>query len=151
LRIRSDIDIPVLMLTARTKGLDKICGLGLGADDNIAKPFFLPERMARVKANIAQHERVRDYSDQTAMTADVAIGEARLNPQAKWYMQLIAREFAFCDILWKTGIVFISKKTLCQRNWGMDKNGCCAKRWKITPQEQFASNPCGRADYRLKA
>lgn len=57
--IRDKVDIPILMVTARTESLDKIRGLGLGADDYIAKPFDPAELVARVSANLRQYERLR--------------------------------------------------------------------------------------------
>lgn len=56
--IRDRVDIPILMVTARTESVDKIRGLGLGADDYIAKPFDPAELVARVTANIRQYERM---------------------------------------------------------------------------------------------
>lgn len=50
--IRDQIDIPILMVTARTESVDKIRGFGLGADDYIAKPFDPAELVARVYANL---------------------------------------------------------------------------------------------------
>ncbi|MDR1185141.1 MAG: response regulator transcription factor [Coriobacteriales bacterium] len=58
-QIRSKIDAPILMVTARIEDVDKVRGLGLGADDYIAKPFSPTELVARVKANLAQYERLR--------------------------------------------------------------------------------------------
>ena len=49
-KIRDEIDIPILMVTARTEGVDVIRGLGLGADDYITKPFDPSELVARVDA-----------------------------------------------------------------------------------------------------
>ncbi len=56
--IRDKVDIPILMVTARTESVDKIMGFGLGADDYIAKPFDPAELVARVNANLRQYERV---------------------------------------------------------------------------------------------
>ena len=56
--IREEVDIPILMVTARTESVDKIRGLGLGADDYIAKPFDPAELVARVHANLRLYERV---------------------------------------------------------------------------------------------
>ena len=56
--IRNTLDIPILMVTARTESVDKIRGLGLGADDYIAKPFDPAELVARITANLRQYERV---------------------------------------------------------------------------------------------
>ena len=60
--IRDTIDIPILMVTARTESVDKIRGLGLGADDYIAKPFDPAELVARVHANLRQYERLQENS-----------------------------------------------------------------------------------------
>ncbi len=56
--IRDKWDIPILMVTARTESMDKIRGLGLGADDYIAKPFDPAELVARVNANLRQYDRL---------------------------------------------------------------------------------------------
>ena len=52
-RLREKLDIPILMVTARTQDVDKIRGLGFGADDYIEKPFSPSVLVARVKANLA--------------------------------------------------------------------------------------------------
>jgi DNA-binding response OmpR family regulator len=57
--IREKIDIPILMVTARIEDVDKVRGLGLGADDYISKPFSPTELVARVKAHIARYERLK--------------------------------------------------------------------------------------------
>ena len=51
-RIRSESDVPVIMLTARGDLDDRVRGLDLGADDYIAKPFHFAELLARVRANL---------------------------------------------------------------------------------------------------
>lgn len=56
--LRDKLDIPILMVTANGEEVDKIRGLGLGADDYISKPFSPTELVARVKANLAQYERL---------------------------------------------------------------------------------------------
>jgi DNA-binding response OmpR family regulator len=57
-RIRDNIDIPVLLVSAKKEEIDKIRGLGLGADDYITKPFSPSELVARVKAHIAKYNRL---------------------------------------------------------------------------------------------
>lgn len=57
--IRDKLDIPILMVTARTESVDKIRGLGMGADDYISKPFDPAELVARVTANLRQYDRMR--------------------------------------------------------------------------------------------
>ncbi len=56
--IRDKLDIPILMVTARTESVDKVRGLGLGADDYISKPFDPVELVARVNANLRQYQRM---------------------------------------------------------------------------------------------
>lgn len=56
--IREVKDIPVLMVSAKKEDIDKIRGLGLGADDYITKPFSPSELVARVKAHMARFERL---------------------------------------------------------------------------------------------
>ena len=56
--IREKKNTPILMVSARKDDIDKIRGLGLGADDYITKPFSPSELVARVKAHIARYERL---------------------------------------------------------------------------------------------
>lgn len=58
-KLREITDIPILMVTARKEDIDKIRGLGLGADDYIEKPFSPNVLVARVKANLAQYSRLK--------------------------------------------------------------------------------------------
>ena len=57
--VREKKDIPILMVTALGKDVDKIRGLGFGADDYIEKPFSPSVLVARVKAHLAQYQRLK--------------------------------------------------------------------------------------------
>ncbi len=57
-RIRAEKNIPILMVSAKKDDIDKIRGLGLGADDYMTKPFSPSELVARVKAHMARYERL---------------------------------------------------------------------------------------------
>lgn len=57
-KIREEKNIPILMVSAKKDDIDKIRGLGLGADDYITKPFSPSELVARVKAHIARYDRL---------------------------------------------------------------------------------------------
>lgn len=57
-QIRAIKDIPILLVSAKKEDIDKIRGLGLGADDYITKPFSPSELVARVKAHISRYERL---------------------------------------------------------------------------------------------
>lgn len=57
-RVRQVKDIPIIMVSAKKDDIDKIRGLGLGADDYMTKPFSPSELVARVKAHLARYERL---------------------------------------------------------------------------------------------
>ncbi|MDE6156086.1 MAG: response regulator transcription factor, partial [Eubacterium sp.] len=57
-QIRAQKDIPILLVSAKKEELDKINGLGFGADDYIVKPFSPSELVARVKAHISRYQRL---------------------------------------------------------------------------------------------
>ena len=56
--VREKKDIPIIMVSAKKDDIDKIHGLGLGADDYMTKPFSPSELVARVKAHLARYERL---------------------------------------------------------------------------------------------
>lgn len=60
-RLRKYSTVPIIMVSAKTEDMDKIRGLGLGADDYMIKPFSPLEMVARVKAHIARHERLLGF------------------------------------------------------------------------------------------
>lgn len=70
-------DSPIIMITARTNEIDRISGLEFGADDYVAKPFSVPELMARVRAQLrAQERRQQRLADYPAHTV---IGDLQID------------------------------------------------------------------------
>lgn len=57
-QIREKKNVPIVMVSAKKDDIDKIRGLGLGADDYMTKPFSPSELVARVKAHLARYERL---------------------------------------------------------------------------------------------
>ena len=66
-RIREEKNVPILMVSAKKDDIDKIRGLGLGADDYMTKPFSPSELVARVKAHMARYERLTSIRKQTIL------------------------------------------------------------------------------------
>ncbi len=66
-RVRERKDIPILMVTALGKDVDKIRGLGYGADDYIEKPFSPSVLVARVKAHLAQYRRLKPSAPENSI------------------------------------------------------------------------------------
>lgn len=74
-KIRTQVDSPILFLTARSDEADIIRGLGLGADDYLTKPFGVQELRARVDAHIRREEREK--------TNYINIGDVKFLPSSK--------------------------------------------------------------------
>ena len=66
-KVREAKDIPILMVTALGKDVDKIRGLGYGADDYIEKPFSPSVLVARVKAHLARYRRLKPAAAETTL------------------------------------------------------------------------------------
>ncbi|MCL6573166.1 MAG: response regulator transcription factor, partial [Bacillus sp. (in: Bacteria)] len=69
--VRSMKDIPIIMITAKKEEIDKIRGLGLGADDYLVKPFSPNEMVARVKAHLSRYERLSMKQKPESFTIDI--------------------------------------------------------------------------------
>jgi len=70
---KKDINIPILMLTAKNEEIDRVVGLEIGADDYITKPFSVRELLARVKAHLRRTTREKKYFKDTYSCGDVEI------------------------------------------------------------------------------
>jgi len=124
-----NLDIPILMVTAKTEDADKIRGLGLGADDYISKPFSPTELVARVKANIAQYDRLTTAQGRAE---EIVAGDVRINaPERRVYVEgkeveLKNKEYELLLFLVSNPGVVFGKETLYERIWGMDALGDAA-------------------------
>lgn len=128
-RIRNDIDIPVLMVTAKAEDVDKIRGLGLGADDYISKPFSLPELIARVKSNLSQYERLKQRTSLESKKSLIQIKDITINSNTRMlYVKgeevvCKAKEFDLLYFLMTNPEIVFSKETLYEKVWGLDALG----------------------------
>lgn len=124
-RIRSSLKVPILMVTARKEDIDKIRGLGLGADDYIVKPFSPAELVARVKANLAMFERLAGGGP-SEEREEIVAGAIRINREARRVyvkdaeVELKNKEYELLLFLAMNPDVVFSKKALYERIWGMD-------------------------------
>ncbi|MGE1061349.1 response regulator transcription factor [Megasphaera paucivorans] len=124
--IREEKNIPILMVSARREDIDKIRGLGLGADDYVVKPFSPNELVARVKAHISRYQQLTHPEFDSKILRN---GELEIQIDShRTFMKdkeifLTNREFELLSFLAANpGIVF-SKETLLDRVWGMDAVG----------------------------
>jgi DNA-binding response OmpR family regulator len=126
-KLRKVLDIPILMVTAKMEDVDKVRGLGLGADDYISKPFSPTELVARVRANLAQYERLT--SGTSWPKDDIRIGSLRINALTRRVyrndqeIELKNKEYELLYFLVTNPDIVFSKEMLYERIWGMDVYG----------------------------
>ena len=117
-RIRAESTVPVVMLTARGDVDDRVRGLGLGADDYVAKPFHLEELVARIRAHL------RRRSAEPASGSPLHFADLELDPRAREVrrggrtIELTAREFELLELLLRHPGEVLSKRTILDRLWG---------------------------------
>lgn len=127
-QIRDKIDIPILMVTAKIEEADKIMGLGLGADDYITKPFSPTELVARVKANLAQHERSTAKAG-GQVVQEIRFGDITMNTLShrvylgKQEIDFKNKEYELLYFLMSNPERVYSREDLYVRIWGLDAAG----------------------------
>lgn len=125
--IREKKNTPILVVSAKKDDIDKIKGLGLGADDYITKPFSPSELVARVKAHIARYERLvgnnipeNDVIEIRGIRIDKTARRVYVNGEEKL---LTAKEFDLLTFLASNPNHVYSKEELFQKIWDMDSIG----------------------------
>ena len=125
-KLREQVDVPILMVTARQEDIDKIRGLGLGADDYIEKPFSPSVLAARVKAHLARYQRLAGPEKRKA---EITLGGLRLNTETH-RLYVDGREVELKNKEYELLLFFLlhidavfSREALYERVWGMDAMG----------------------------
>lgn len=132
--IRNEIDIPILMVTARTESIDKVLGLGIGADDYIPKPFDPAELVARVKSHLSRYERLtkgyRKGKEKDKAKQDIIRIQNIEILTRSWKVykdgeeiKFPNREFELLKFLAMNPNIVFSKEELFEKIWGYDYVG----------------------------
>lgn len=123
--VRSRCPMPILMLSARTEEIDKVLGLGMGADDYLCKPFGQRELIARVKAIFRRMEEMERWSGQHKPDSGmVRFGAVEIDNSARTLtvgglaVQIPAREFELLWFLSTHPRQVFSPSHLYERVWG---------------------------------
>lgn len=119
------------MVTARTESVDKIRGLGIGADDYISKPFDPAELVARVNANLRQYERMKQKIVPTSEESpeEIRVHDLRILVNSwKVYkgdreIKFPNREFELLKFFAMNPNIVFSKEQLFEEIWGYDYVG----------------------------
>ena len=115
-RLRSDGDVPILMLTARDAVEDRVGGLDSGADDYLVKPFDRQELLARLRALLRRRP--------PRGSAFLVAGDLRLNPDTREVargdrdLDLTTREFELLEYLMRNERLVVSRQALLDDVWG---------------------------------
>jgi len=127
--IREKVAIPILMVTARVEDIDKVRGLGLGADDYITKPFSPAELVARVKSHIARYARLTQMSASPQTLGELDFGSLRINHATFQVfvddaeITLTRKEFELLYFLASNREMVFSKEQLYDKLWGENRYG----------------------------
>ena len=126
-RIREIKNTPILMVSAKKDDIDKIRGLGLGADDYITKPFSPSELVARVKAHLARYERLigssvkeNDVIEIRGIRIDKTARRVWVNDEEK---QFTTKEYDLLTFLAEHPNHVFTKEELFRDIWDMESIG----------------------------
>ena len=126
-KIRETKNTPILMVSAKKDDIDKIRGLGLGADDYVTKPFSPSELVARVKAHLALYERLigsnmpqNDIIEIRGIKIDKTARRVWVNGEEK---QFTTKEFDLLTFLAENPNHVFTKEELFRKIWDMESIG----------------------------
>jgi DNA-binding response OmpR family regulator len=126
-KIREEKNIPIIMVSARKDDIDKIRGLGIGADDYMTKPFSPSELVARVKAHLTRYEKLAgsgQYENKIVeirgLKIDVTARRVWVNDEERFFT---TREFDLLSFLAKNPNRVFTKEELFKEIWEMEPEG----------------------------
>ena len=125
--LRHRIDIPILIVSAKKSDIDKIRGLGVGADDYMTKPFSPSEMVARVKAHMARYERLvgsgqpaNEIIEIRGLKIDKTARRVWVNGEEKTFT---TKEFDLLSFLAQNPNHVFTKEELFSKIWDMESIG----------------------------
>jgi DNA-binding response OmpR family regulator len=128
------MNVPIIMLTARTEEVDKVVGLEVGADDYLTKPFSMRELIARVKANLRRVRIDREEATNTASPLAIAakpmvfgdlvidLNRREVTLQGAVH-HLKPKEFDLLVFLARNRGIVLSRDLILERVWGWEFDG----------------------------
>lgn len=123
--IRPEVDIPIIMLSAKGSELDRVLALKLGADDYMVKPFSIGELLARIAGHLRRHAgtALKSESKKTASIGSIKIDYARHEILvAGKEVRLSPKEFGILKLLVEANGNVLSRDQLLTLIWGHEKD-----------------------------
>lgn len=124
--VRKKLEIPVIVVSAKSEDIDKIRGLDFGADDYLTKPFSPAELVARVKSHINRYERLKGHSASSdtitckGLEINTASHKVHINGKE---VQLTAKEYELLVFLAKNPNIVFTKDHIFETIWGDESLG----------------------------
>jgi len=113
------IDTPILMLTARDTGQDKVTGLRVGADDYMTKPFAFEELLARIEALMRRRGGEINVETKEFRIADLVLNrETHEVKRGEWMIDLTPKEFALLEFFLRMQEKVLSRTRILEQIWG---------------------------------
>jgi len=116
------IDTPVILLTARNELGDRVQGLEMGADDYLAKPFYVEELNARIQALLRRHAGTEQHVIEVGSLQLDCINRS-INCQGQ-SIELTSREFSLLEYLMRSPNKVLTRGQLLEHVWGYDFDPC---------------------------
>ncbi|WP_010243789.1 response regulator transcription factor [Acetivibrio cellulolyticus] len=131
-RVRDVKDIPILLVSAKKEEIDKIRGLGLGADDYITKPFSPGELVARVNAHISKYERLKSKYGNENPNETFTIRGLEIQKESRRVfvngkeLNMAQKEYELLLFMVQNPNRVFGREELFERIWGFDSLGDAA-------------------------
>jgi two-component system response regulator RegX3 len=125
-QIRSESDVPIIMVSARREEIDAVVGLEVGADDYVAKPYRVRELVARMRTVL---RRRGDHATTVVPAGQVRVGDVALDRDRyevtvdDEVVKLPLKEFELLAMLMENAGLVVTRQTLIDRVWGYDYVG----------------------------
>jgi len=129
--LRKEMNVPILMLTAKAEEVDRVVGLEIGADDYMTKPFSLRELLARVRAMLRRAEMDKNAAEQDNALAEQTIRAGELEIDLARHVvrnqgrvvDLTPKEFDLLAFLTRNHGQVFKREVLLEKVWGYDYAG----------------------------
>ncbi|MGM0379699.1 MAG: response regulator transcription factor [Bacillota bacterium] len=125
-KIRKEKNIPIIIVSAKTDEIDKIRGLGLGADDYVTKPFSPQELVARIKSNLKRYDQL---INKVSENEEIIIKNFKIIPNSRKVflndkeIKLTNKEFELLLLLARNRNIVLSKQKIFDKVWGFNSFG----------------------------
>jgi DNA-binding response OmpR family regulator len=115
---RAGVNAPIIMLTGADSEADTILGLDSGANDYITKPFRIGVLLARIRAQMRQHERSEDATFQIGPYSFRPSNKMLVEPDSERKIRLTEKETAILKFMFRSGDRVVSRDVLLSEVWG---------------------------------